>query len=214
MESYFGRLNYSYNDKYYAELSLRTDGSSKFKYSKNRWGTFWSVGGGWRMTGERFMESTKDWLNNLKIRASYGVIGNQSGIANYSGYQTWSYGANYTSTTGGTGTPADYRLSKGNFVNDALTWENVHTLDAGADLSLWNRVHLSVDYFVKNTVNAFWNQPIPYSLGQSSLEKNTAKLKNRGVEVDVSVDILKKKELYWSISLNGMHYRTILTSVP
>ena len=87
-------------------------------------------------------------------------------------------------------------------------------MDAGADLSLWNRVHLSVDYFVKNTVNAFWNQPIPYSLGQSSLEKNTAKLKNRGVEVDVSVDILKKKELYWSISLNGMHYRTILTSVP
>ena len=147
------------------------------------------------MTGERFMESTKDWLNNLKIRASYGVIGNQSGIANYSGYQTWSYGANYTSTTGGTGTPADYRLSKGNFVNDALTWENVHTLDAGADLSLWNRVHLSVDYFVKNTVNAFWNQPIPYSLGQSSLERNTAKLRNRGVEIDLSFDIIKKKDL-------------------
>lgn len=214
MESYLGRASYIYNDKYYGELSIRRDGSSKFKYNHNRWGTFWSAGIGWRVTEEEFMTNTKEWLNNLKIRGSYGVIGNQSGIPNHSGYQTWSYGATYTQTTGGTGTPERYTLTKGNFVNDALTWENVHTLDLGIDFSLWNRVHGTIDYFVKNTANSVWSQPIPFSLGQSTLEKNSAKLQNKGLEVELGIDIIKNKDLYWNISLNGVHYKTTLTDIP
>ena len=129
MESYLGRANYIYDDKYYAEASIRRDGSSKFKFKSNRWGTFWSIGGGWRVSSETFMDNTKSWLDNLKVRASYGVIGNQNGIGNYSGYQLWSYGAKYTSTTGGTGTPESYTLTTGSYVNDGLTWENTHTFD-------------------------------------------------------------------------------------
>ena len=214
MESYFGRANYIYNDKYYGELSLRRDGSSKFKYKENRWGTFWSVGAGWRISQEEFMQGTSHWLNNMKLRGSYGVIGNQSGISDHSGYQTWGYSASYQQTTAGTGIPASYNITKGSFVNDALTWENVHTFDVGIDFNVFDRVHGTVDYFLKNTVNSVWSQPIPYSLGQSSLDKNSAKLRNRGVEVELGIDIIKNKDFYWNVSLNGVHYRTILTAVP
>ena len=214
MESYLGRVNYTYDDKYYAEASIRRDGSSKFKFEENRWGTFWSVGGAWRVTGENFMENSKNWLNNLKVRASYGVIGNQNGIGYYSGYQTWSYGAKYTQTTGGNGIPASYTLTQGGFPNDALTWENTHTFDVGVDFTLLDRVYGTIDFYNKNTVNAQWNQPIAFSLGQSSLLKNSARIQNTGYEIELSVDILRKNDLFWSVSLNGTHFRTTLKEVP
>lgn len=214
MESYFGRGNYNYDDKYFASFSARRDGSSKFKYDSNRWGTFWSVGGGWRVSSETFMGNTKNWLDNLKVRASYGVIGNQSGIGNYSGYQLWGYGAKYSSTTAGNGIPSEFVLSQGGFVNDGLTWENTNTIDAGIDISIFNRVSATIDYYDRNTINAIWDQPIAYSLGQSVLTKNSAKIQNRGIELEVNIDLIKKKDLYWSISLNGTHYTTILKAVP
>ena len=214
MESYFGRANYIYNDKYYVEASLRQDGSSKFKYKSDRWGTFWSVGGGWRISSEDFMESTKNWLDNLKIRSSYGVIGNQNGVGNYAGYQTWSYSAKYTETTGGTGTPASYTLTQGSYVNDGLTWENTKTFDAGIDFSLFNHVYGTFDFYNRNTDNAIWDQPIAFSLGQSSLTKNTAKIQNRGFEVELNIDLIKNKDLFWTVSLNGTHYTTVLKHVP
>ncbi|WP_423128570.1 TonB-dependent receptor [Gaoshiqia sp. Z1-71] len=214
MESYLGRINYIYNDKYYGEASVRRDGSSKFKYNSTRWGTFWSVGGGWRVSAESFMENTKNWLDNLKVRTSYGVIGNQNGISNYSGYQTWGYSATYTSTTGGNGIPASYKLTQGSYVNDGLTWENTWTFDAGIDFSLFNRVYGTFDFYDRNTNNAIWNQPIAISLGQSSIAKNSAKIQNRGFEVELNVDIIKKKDLLWTVSLNGTHYNTVLKAVP
>jgi TonB-linked SusC/RagA family outer membrane protein len=214
MESYFGRLSYIYDEKYYLEASVRRDGSSKFKYKDTRWGTFWSVGGGWRISAEEFMKGTNSWLNDLKIRSSYGIIGNQSGIGNYSGYQTWSYGAIYTSSTSGTGTPASYTLSQGAFVNDGLTWENTQTLDAGVDFTMFKRVHGSIDWYNKHTTNSVYNQPIAISLGQSTLTKNSAGLRNRGIEVDVNVDIIKTKNINWTVGVNGTHYTTVLTKVP
>lgn len=214
MESYFGRLSYIYDEKYYLEASFRRDGSSKFKYKDNRWGTFWSVGAGWRISAETFMQGTKSWLNDLKVRSSYGVIGNQSGIGNYSGYQLWSYGAVYSSSTSGTGTPASYTLSQGAFVNDGLSWENTQTLDAGIDFTMLSRVHGSVDWYNKHTINSVYNQPIAISLGQSTLTKNSAGLRNRGIEVDVNVDIIKSKNINWTVGVNGTHYTTVLTKVP
>lgn len=213
MESYFGRLSYIYNEKYYAEGSIRRDGSSKFKYNENRWGTFWSVGGGWRLSDESFLTDAS-WIDELKLRGSYGVIGNESGISNYSGYQIWSYSASYTSSTSGTGTPSSYNLNQGAFVNDALTWENTHTSDVGLDFSFFRRVYGAIDWYNKSTVNSVWDQPIPYSLGQTSLTRNTAGLRNRGIEVDLYVDILKNKDFGWTIGMNGTHYTTVLTDVP
>ncbi len=214
MESYLGRVNYVFDNKYYAEASIRRDGSSKFKKKSRRWGNFWSVGGGWRVSSEDFMENTKGWLDNLKLRASYGLIGNQSGISNYMTYQTWSYGATYTTVSNGTGTPASYTLSKGNYVNEDLTWEKTRTFDAGIDYSLFNRVYGTLDFFNKLTINGIWGKPIAYSLGQSSLNNNSAEIRNRGIEVELNIDIIKKRDLFWSVSLNGTHYTTVLTDVP
>ena len=214
MESYLFRGSYVYDNKYYGEASLRRDGSSKFKYAEDRWGTFWSIGGGWRISAEEFMKPTENWLNNLKVRASYGVIGNQSGISNHSGYQTWSYSANYTQTTSGNGIPASYKLSKNTYVPDNLTWENTNTFDAGIDFTLFNRVNGTFDFYNKLTTNTVWNQPIAYSLGQSTIQANNAKLRNRGVELDLNIDLIKTEDLYRSFGVNGTHYKTILVEVP
>jgi TonB-linked SusC/RagA family outer membrane protein len=215
MESYLGRVSYNYLDKYFVEASLRRDGSSKFRYNKDRWGTFWSIGGGWRLSQEDFMANTRDWLTDLKVRASYGVIGNQSGIGYYSGYQNWSFGAVYTQASNGTGVPASYTLSQGAFVNDALTWENTHTFDAGVDFSLINgRVKGTFDFYDKNTVNSVFAQPIATSLGQTSLTLNSATIKNRGVELALNIDVIRNKNVTWNVGLNGTHYRTILMKVP
>ncbi|MDR1866171.1 MAG: SusC/RagA family TonB-linked outer membrane protein, partial [Bacteroidales bacterium] len=219
MESYFASANYVYDNKYYASASLRRDGSSKFKHTEDRWGTFWSIGGGWRITGEDFMKGTTDVLNNLKIRASYGVIGNQNGIGTYGSYQTWGYSAaSYASATNGVGTPASYSVSPGGFVNENLTWENVHTTDIGVEFDLINRIHGSIDWYSRETVNAFYANRLSYAAeafaGTTSLTMNNAKIRNRGVEIDVNVDIIRTKDIYWSIGLNGTAYNTILTKLP
>lgn len=214
MESYFARGNYNYDNKYFLQGSIRRDGSSKFKLKENRWGTFWSVGAGWRISSEKFMKSTSNWLNDLKVRGSYGIIGNQNGVANYSGYQTWSYSAVYASTTGGTGIPASYNLSQNGYVNDQLTWENINTFDTGLEFSLFGRVRGSFDYYNRLTTNAIWNQPIPFSKGQNSILTNSAKLSNSGFEIDLSVDIIKNDDWNWNVSTNGTHYRTILRDLP
>ena len=215
MESYFSRANYIYDEKYYLSASLRRDGSSKFKYVENRWGTFWSIGGGWRVTGEPWMEGAKGWLDNLKIRASYGVLGNQNGISNYSGYQTWSYGgSNWTS--GSSTYPQTYSLTKSAWVNDALTWENVHTTDAGIDFTLFKgKVSGTLDYFNKHTVNAIWGKNASYlAAGQASLSQNTAGIRNRGLEFELNYQPVHSSDWDVLFSLNGTHYKTILTSIP
>ncbi len=214
MMSYFARVNYNYKDRYFLQGSIRRDGSSKFKLPENRWGTFWSLGGGWRISQESFMQESSSWLNELKLRASYGVIGNQNGISNYSGYQTWSYGAVYTQTTAGTGIPSSFTISQGNYVNDGLTWENINTFDVGLDFSLFGKLRGSVDYYNRLTSNAIWAQPIATSKGQSSIMTNSAKLSNTGFEVELSMDLVRNENWNWTISTNGTTYRTILKDVP
>lgn len=215
MDSYFGRVKYNYDNKYFFEGSTRRDGSSKFRYNDDRWGTFWSVGLGWRISSEDFMKSTAGWLNDLKLRASYGVIGNESGIPDYSGYQIWSFSANYQNSSSGVGIPASFNLNQGALPNTSLTWENTHTFDAGIDFTLWNnRLNGSIDYYNKNTVNSVFAQPLAISLGQSSITRNDANLVNRGIEVDLNADIIQNKNFRWNIGLNGTHYRTILMKVP
>ncbi|MFZ4260777.1 SusC/RagA family TonB-linked outer membrane protein [Sphingobacterium sp. HJSM2_6] len=214
MESYFARANYNYADKYFGQASVRRDGSSKFKLADKRWGTFWSVGAGWRINAEDFMANTSDWLDNLKVRASYGVIGNQNGVSNYSGYQTWGYSAVYQSTTAGNGIPASYVLNQNAYVNDQLTWEKISTFDAGIDFALLNRVRGSFDYYSRTTTNAIWSQPMSFSKGQGSILANSARLNNYGFEVELSVDLIKREDLNWTVSTNGTHYRTTLKEVP
>jgi len=214
LEGYFARANYIYNNKYYAQASIRTDGSSKFKFNENRWGVFWSLGGGWRISEEDFMSSAKSWLNDLKLRGSYGVIGNQNGIGNYSGYQTWGFSASAYSYSGASYYPSAYKLGKNAFVNDALTWERVNTTDLGLDFRVLDIVFGTLDYYNRRTPNAVWGQPIAYSLGQQALDKNNAEMRTRGIELELGVDIIKTQDINWTVSVNGTHYRTVILSVP
>ena len=232
MESYLSKANYIYDDKYYVSASLRRDGSSKFKYAENRWGTFWSVGGGWRISGEEFMQATGAWLNNLKVRASYGVLGNQNGLGNYATYQTWLLGASYNATAAGSAfynepgyqqtaggrVPNAFLLRQGNAVYEDLTWENIHTTDVGIDFDLFNRIHGTFDWYNRETVNAFYDNQLStaseaYAL-TTSLKKNNAKIRNRGFEIDLNVDIISTKDIHWSVGANGTHFTTILSEMP
>ncbi len=215
MESYFARANYIYDEKYYVSASLRRDGSSKFKKEENRWGTFWSVGAGWRITNEPWMQGVKGWLTNLKFRGSYGVLGNQNGIGYYSGYQTWNYsGSNWTA--GSATYPQTYSLSKNAWVNDSLTWENVNTADAGFDFTLWDgKVAGTFDWFSKHTKNAVWGKNSSFlASGQATLQQNTAGIKSTGVEFELSYQPVKTKDWDVVITANGTTYKTVLTSIP
>ncbi len=218
MKSFLARTNYIFADKYYLSGSIRTDGSSKFKYNEDRWGTFWSVGAGWRFTEESFFENIKkEWFTNGKLRGSYGIIGNQNAIGRYSGYQTWTYGTTYTTTSDGKGHPvsggATLRLN--GLVNDRLTWENTKTFDIGLDLSFIDRIDITFDYYNRLTDNSFYNQPVSMlATGQSSLQQNIAEIRNRGFEIDIHADIIRNKDFHWRFGINATHYNTILSDLP
>ena len=216
MESYLARANYIYDNKYYVSGSVRRDGSSKFKKEENRWGTFWSVGAGWRISAEPWMEGTKGWLDNLKVRASYGVIGNQNGINYYSGYQTWGYSAASWTGSGTSTYPSATKLSKNAWVNDSLTWENVQTTDAGVDFTLFGgKVSGNFDWFNKHTINAIWNNPASFlAAGQATLQANTAGIRSTGIEFELSYQPVKTKDWDVIISANGTTTKTTLTSIP
>ena len=219
LRSYLGRANYIYDDKYFLSASIRRDGSSKFRYDDTRWGAFWSLGAGWRFSNEAFMEGTSDWLTNGKVRASYGVIGNQNAIGNYSGYITWSYGGIYgplsDGNTSGTASPKGYTLKMGSIVNDSLTWENTNTFDAGIDLTFIDRIDVTFDFYNRLTTNSFFNQPVSRAAtGQTTLQQNCAQIQNRGIELDINADIIRNKDWRWNVGLNLTHYKTILKSLP
>ncbi|MBS1606906.1 MAG: TonB-dependent receptor [Bacteroidetes bacterium] len=182
LNSLFGRGSYSYKDRYFAEFNFRFDGSSKFA-SANRWGFFPSGAVAWRLTEEDFMQPVKDWLGDIKIRASYGILGNQNIAAyryqtNFSSYQS-AYGFNNTAVTG-----ASYVLG-----NPDITWEKAATLNIGGDFNLLNRkLDLSVDYFDKTTRDILeQRQDIPALFGVSNLPPyNVAEVRNRGWELRAS----------------------------
>jgi len=232
MESYLARANYIYDGKYGISASLRRDGSSKFKNNDDRWGNFWSIGGSWRLSSEEFMQNTSGWLNNLKLRASYGVLGNQNGLGNYATYQTWQLGANYNATaaggayynqagyqqTPGGRIPNSFLLSQGSKVYEDLTWENIHTTDIGIETDLFDRVHATIDWYNRETVNAFYANQLSTAAEAfaltTSLTMNNAKIRNRGFEIDLNVDLIRTKDIYWSAGINGTHFSTILSKMP
>ena len=216
-ESYLGRANYNYAERYYASASLRRDASSKFN-KNNRWGTFWSLGAGWRFTEEEFMKSTKSWLDNAKLRLSYGVTGNSNGLTSYYLNQTWAYGvASWQTSSSGTGIPSVTTISGGSLVRDDLTWEVIHQFDLGLDFSLLNsRITGAIDYYNNLTSNALYNQMVSplANMGSTTMTKNSAKVRNAGIELELDADIIRSKDWTWSVGLNGTHYRTTLVKVP
>ena len=216
-ESYLSRLNYNYAEKYYFSASLRRDAASKFT-KDNRWGTFWSVGGGWRLSEENFMEPFRTWLDNAKLRASYGVTGNANGLTSYYlNHQWWYSVSSWQTSTNGTGVPSTTSISDNGLVRTDLTWEKIHQFDVGLDFSILNsRITGAIDYYNHLTINSLFNQAVSplASNGYSTLLKNAAKLRNSGIEIELDADIIRTRDWTLNIGINGTHYRTTLVSVP
>ena len=212
LDSYLMRVNYNFDSRYLFTGSLRTDGSSKFRYKENRYGIFWSLGGAWRLIAEDWAKDVK-WLNDLKLRADYGVIGNQNGIDAYSGYQTWSYVATGYNNTGAS-MANGWRLSPGDAVNDHLTWEKVHTFDVGLDFRILNRVSGLIDWYQRQTNDMLWPTPLSAEMGQDRMNYNSAAMRTRGIEAELAIDLVNTKDFYWTFNVNASNYKSILTKVP
>lgn len=201
IESYFGQVNYNFNQKYYLTGSVRRDGSSRFL--KDKWGTFGSIGGSWVMSNEEFLRGA-DFVKYLKLKSSYGLTGDQAGVDFYPGYDLLDI-ANLN------GQPSLSLATKG---NPDLTWEVSNQFQTGLEFNLWNRIDASVDYYVKTTDNLIFERRVGPSLGYALIDVNDGALRNSGIEFDVTGHILKGKDYYLDLSVNGEIISNELLRLP
>ena len=184
--SYFGRFNYDYQGRYLLEFNGRYDGSSKF-LPENRWDFFWGVSAGWRLTEEKFMKNVK-WLNNLKLRASYAEVGNQSGIGNYDGIQLYNVYSNTGAYLGNN--LASYIATNGTFASKTRSWERIKNynvaVDFGVTLAPGHTLNGVVEYFEKRNDNMLVSVTLPGTLGDSAPSANAGKFKDYGWEGQIT----------------------------
>ena len=192
IESVFSRIGYSYDDKYYLSGSWRTDGSSRFARS-TRWGNFWSVGASWRMSQEAFMRDIS-WLNNLTLKFSYGVQGNNS-VGSYYAYQAL-YDTGFPNATLPGATINDV-------ANEDLTWESNHNLNVGLEARLLDRIDLSFEFYNRKTTDMLLSYPLASSSGFDSYYRNSGEMRNRGIEFAVTGRIFDRRDFQWSVTWMG-----------
>ena len=200
IEGYFGMADYNYANKYYVSAAYRRDGTSRFL---DRWGDFWSVGLAWRISAEEWMKNA-EWINDLKLRASYGTQGNES-LLNYTPYQD-----QYAITWDGKSLGYDYSF----YGNPNLTWEKQKTFDVGVDFRLWDRVYGSVEYFHRRTDDMLFKKDLAISAGRPYIYENVGAMSNQGIEVELNVDILKGRDFSWTATLVGSHYKNTVLTLP
>lgn len=195
--SVFTRINYDYDRKYLFTLNVRRDGSSRFGQA-NQYGTFPSMGFGWLLSEEKFMQNMKA-ISMLKLRGSYGITGNQSGIRDFQSLGLWG-GAAYADIPG---------ISPTQPSNPQLKWETTKQTDLGVDVGLFNnRLNFTFNYYNKRTEDLLLDVSIPRSTGFNVLTQNYGIIQNKGVEFSVSADVLrpaKNDGLKWNTSLNISH---------
>ena len=188
--SYFSRLSYNYNYKYYFSGSIRRDGSSRFG-SKKQYGTFWSLGGSWRLDQELFIQDL-EFINELKLRASYGVTGN-AGIGNYEWQSLIGFGIDYDDTPGGAPT---------NVGNIDLTWEESNSFNIGVDFRIFNRFSGTLEYYNRESDNLLLDLPISRTTGFRNATKNFGAMVNKGIELTLDAEIIQAGDFIWSVGGN------------
>lgn len=199
LTSFFGRVNYSYAGRYIFTATLRADGSSRFG-ENNKWGYFPSVALGWRISDEKFMEGTKNWLQNLKLRAGFGVTGNQDGIGEYKSIALLGpAGGGYYDAA--TGTWQNTYVPTQN-ANPDLKWEQTAQYNIGIDFSVLNRFNGSIELYYKKTSDLLWNYRVPTPpYLYSNMLANVGDLVNKGVEFTLNANIIRSKEFTWDADL-------------
>ncbi|QHW01573.1 SusC/RagA family TonB-linked outer membrane protein [Spirosoma endbachense] len=194
LNSYFGRMNYGFKDKYLVTFTGRIDGSSKFG-AANQYAFFPSAALAWRVIEEGFMKNVRA-VSNLKLRASYGVTGNSEITA----YQALAGLGNYAVIFGGARTVG---IGVGRLANPDLRWEKTQQVDAGVELGLFqNRLSLEVDVYRKLTSDMLLNAPVPYSSGYETVTRNVGSMENRGIEFAVNSVNVKTRDFSWHTTFN------------
>ena len=194
MLSYVLRANYDYKKRYYVSVSFRRDGSSRLDPS-NRWDNFWAVSASWRLSQEKFMKPLESWLSDAKLRVSYGVNGNIPGnLYDYYGLYDMSYSYNDQ--------PA---MVESNLANPDLSWEKNYALNVGVDFFLFSRLNLSVDWYVRNTKDLLLSRSVNPVTGFSSITDNIGKMRNKGVEIELSSTNIDRNDFLWTTAFNLSH---------
>lgn len=208
--SIFGRVMYSFDDRYLLSASMRSDGSSKFA-SGHRWGTFPSVSVGWNIMNEQFFNKLKNTIDVLKLRVSYGVLGNLNGIGNYATQSIVTNGLN--DTWGGNWQMGG--ITGAEWVSPAnVTWEKTKTTNIGLDASLWNgMLTLGADYFIQKTTDMLLGMPQPGSFGLGGTPTtNAGTVENKGLELSIN-HRNNIGEFYYNVGVNATFIKNELTKV-
>ena len=210
-ESYLARAKYNYADRYFVEASFRRDGSSRF-HKDNRWGNFFSLGASWNMKQEKFMKDV-DWVNALKLRASYGEVGNNMGV-NYYGHM-----ALYTIDKNG----GEAALVKKSLSAPDIKWETTQTVDIAVEGTLFNRLNFQIGYFDKRSKDLLFEVRLPLSAGSypwvddnmnMTQYKNIGTVSNRGWEISLNGDIIKNKDWRWNLGVDATFLKNKIIKLP
>ena len=196
------RAQYDYLEKYFASASFRRDASSRF-HPDNRWGNFWSVGLGWLMNKESFLQNTS-WIDMLKFKISYGAQGNDN-IGNY-----YAYLDQYTVSNSNN----DFALALSYKGNKDITWETSHSFNTGFDFEFFKgRLSGTVEYFSRKTTDMLYNKPMNASAGYASIPMNVGSMTNKGVELDLNGLLIETNDLTWRMNFNLTHFKNTINEL-
>lgn len=212
IESYFSRINYDYDGTYFVSASLRRDGNSMFS-AKSRWGTFWSVGAGWNLSNENFMSNIK-WVDFLKLRGSYGVVGVADGNGTATSIGFYAYQGLYNFLNNAN-EPGIVQSQTQTLLSSNLKWEENKQVNLGLDFNLFkSRLSGSIDYFERVSSDLLFAIPQPLSSGVLSIVQNAGTMKNKGVELQLSADIVRSQSVTWNTTVNLSTLTNTITKMP
>lgn len=208
-EGFFTRINYDLDSKYYISASLRRDASSRFS-SDVRWNNFWSVGLAWRLDQEDFIRSL-GWVNSLKLRGSYGQVGNDSNLSHAS-LSFYAYQALYQL---GFNNAAEAGILLSTAGNPNLQWESNDQTDVAVEFELFDsRLIGTLEYYNRETADLIFDVPLPRSSGLDSYPDNIGTMFNRGLELTVGADIVRNRDMVWNVTVNASTLRNEFKELP
>lgn len=202
--SFFGRAEYNYANRYYAEGSIRTDGSSRFG-KKNRWGLFWALGGMWDVRNEEFMKDSRNWLTTAQLAVNTGTSGNSS-IPNYEHIALMSGGADYVGQAG---------MVPSQMGNENLTWETTWSTNVALHLGFWSRLDMDLEFYHKHTYNMLMSVPLTYttSNGFGYRWDNVGGMDNTGFEMNLNALAVQAGSFRWNINANFSYNHNVITEL-
>lgn len=209
-EGYFGRINYNFDNKYFLTGSYRRDGSSKFS-PKARWGNFYSFGGSWAIMRESFMQGL-DWLSDLKLRASFGEVGNDGLLDEDGNDSYYNYKAYYSLGLNNATEPGVVLTS---LPNPDLAWEVNKTLNFAIDFGLFkNRIAGTIEVFQRGSSNLLFSVPLGLSSPVTTINKNIGSMNNKGIEINLIGSIIKTDNTGWDMTINFTTLKNKITKMP